>query len=237
MIPVTTFTPDPQNPQQANLILQSGWVEVINDSNYLLIIQNNNGQCYQVPGVAMLYPAPIGGGSFFISPQPIFTYMFTDLGISNNVVVNQYLEGEIPPSVSYPYVIVRSANVAINSVQQIHANAYASAMSAGLSATLNSLAPPDSLEGSVYLCGIDLTIDQESTAHGYIMQINSIGSEQETFQYVFHSNTTYSTQFLRTYDPPLVANTSGASSTLRVSIAGVAGATARGALNIYGVFQ
>lgn len=235
---VTTYTPTEGNTEQITLQLQTGLTEVINDSNFLLVIQTNTGNCYQVPGQVALYPTPGQGGTFAIQALPQVAYLFSDLGISNNITVNQFLDGEIS-GISYPYFITRSVNLSTNTGQQINVPVSVAALSSGISASL-VWTEPGRTSGYVYLTALDLSIDQETTAHGFTLQISPLGgiNGNQTFVYDGHTMTTQSFQMnLRWVNNPLVATVQGNQSTITASIAVVSGSTARASLNLSGYFQ
>lgn len=198
-----------------------------------MIIQTNTGQCYQVPGEVQIYPTPLGGGTFQIKAQPF--YLLTDLGIANTVTVNQYLEGELVGT-TYPYFLTRSISPGVNNVAQVLQSTTVTNLTAGMAVSTISTPPGVSANTSFYLSGVDLSIDQESTAHGWTLTISGLFN---TLNYVGHTKTTTDTQLnLRWFGQDALASLGvGNNVNVSVSVAPTTGSTARASLNMTGYYQ
>lgn len=230
---VASYIPLAGELETINLLQQSGFTEVINDSNMLLIIQTNNGQCYQVAGEVQIYPTPIGGGIFQIKAQPF--YALTDLGIVNTVTVNQYLEGELAGQ-NYPYFLTRTISPGVNIVAQALPSTSVTNLVSGMSVGVTGIPPGVPANVSFYLTGVDLSIDQESTAHGWTLTIAGLIN---TLTYVGHTKTASDTQLnLRWFgQDALVSNATGSNINVSASVAAISGSASRASLNMSGYYQ
>ncbi len=230
---VTSYIPVAGEQQTLNLLQQSGFTEVINDSNMLLIIQTNNGQCYQVAGEVQIYPTPIGGGIFQIKAQPF--YVLTDLGMVNTITVNQYLEGELAGS-NYPYFLTRTISPGVNIVAQALPSTTVANLTAGMSVGVVGTPPGVPTNVSFYTTGVDLSIDQESTTHGWTLTISGLIN---TLTYEGHTKTATDTQLnLRWFgQDALVSAAAGGGINVSASVAAISGSTSRASLNLTGYYQ
>lgn len=177
--------------QQVRLMYETGYIEIMNDTNYLLTVTMNTGQMTILPCLAYLFPSPKGGTTLTVSIQVGGgTYSASDQGLTNSVVINEYLEGEIIPS-GYPFMLNRSiakSNYTVTS----HVSGTAT-ISAGLTLTAASVSNPNWL----WLTGFDLDIDQESTAHQVTMTITGLATRFTSlpdFASALTLNYTYRTQ-------------------------------------------
>jgi hypothetical protein len=228
---VTSYGPIQGETQVINLLQQSGYTEVINDSNSLLIIQTNNGSCWQIPGEVQIYPTPLGGGTFAIQAQ-VF-YLALDVGVSDTVTVNQYLEDELVGT-NYPYFITRSVASGINKFAQVVQSTTVTNLTAGMSVSAGAVPVNDPSNLSFYLTGVDMSIDQEGTAHGWTLTITGLTN---IITYVGHTKTAEDTQLILRWNEPLVSINSGAAINVVAAVAPVSGGTARAALQLFGFYQ
>lgn len=219
--------------QTINLLQQSGFTEVINDSNMLLIVQTNNGQCYQVAGTMQIYPTPIGGGIFQIKAQPF--YLLTDLGIANTITVNQYLEGELAGR-NYPCMLTRTISPGVNIVAQSLPSVSVANLAAGAQVSVVGIPPGVPANVSFYLTGVDLSIDQETTTHGWTLNITGLINP---LVYVGHTKTATDTQLLLRWQgqDALVSVATGSNINVVASVPAITGSTSRAALCLYGYYQ
>lgn len=239
-----TYVPDPTKSVTIPLLLREGYTEVINDSNYALTIQMQYGQVVLPPGVANIYLTPDGGGVLTITSSffdiasnanvPGNEYLFADLGPADEITINQYEPNELIGQ-TYPYPLVRSVNTQLNAVGALQNTITTAAMSGGLTTNI-AFNPNFPVSGHVWLAGIDVTIDQEATAHGYTLTYGPFNNGV-TFTAVLRSQTTGAIQYFRTFDPPLPSQATGAGAIITATIPGVTGGTARGAMNIWGMYQ
>lgn len=223
-----------------SLTLQTGFTEVINDSNTAITINIAGGQVIQPPGIAQIYPTPPGGGAFTISTNyfafdenqslPGDNYLITDLGPAQLITVNQYEENELVGR-TYPYAVIRSVLAAINTF-----GASETSVEGTLSATLTATMQGTGTTGTLYLQGIDVVVDQESTAHGYTLTYGVL-NQGDTVTIPFHSTTAGTFQYYRQFQPGLPSQKTGANAIWNASIAAVSGATARASITIWGAFQ
>lgn len=225
---------------QVTLPLQTGFVEILNDSNYVLFLTLNTGTCTQLPGVAQLYPTPSQGGTIniAINPTQFGLYMSADQGPSNVVTVNQYLPGEISGN-AYPFMLTRSI-----AVQNNLATSIVSATATNLASTLTVTCPATFGHQILYLKGFDLDIDQESTTHQYLMTITGLMTDTPNYQsaltlnYTYRSTTTGAINDRVRFDPFGIPAAglilaSGGNPKIVLSIPAVSGSTARASINLY----
>lgn len=225
-----------------SLLAQTGYTEVINDSNFAITINVAGGQVIQPPGIAQIYKTPSGGGAFTISTNyfdftentslPGSDYLITDMGAAQLITVNQYQEEELIGR-TYPYSLIRSVLPAINT------NSFAQSSVEGTLSSTQSTSlsgPAGTTTGFVYLQGIDVSVDQESTAHSYTLTYGQFLTGGN-FQVVFHSTTTGTFLYSKVFNPPIPSQLQGSAAIITASIAGVGGSTARGAINIWGAYQ
>lgn len=176
-----------------NLLLQTGTVEVINDTNYLLSVTFNSGASLIIPGMAYLYPCPENGGTITIATGSNATYENAGQGPGNTLTVNQYLPGEIS-SANYPLFIGRSVAVTNNPFTRTISGGPV-ALSTGLTLT----AAPLFGNNDLWCSGFDLSLDQESSAHGVQVTLTGIANQgfpfvAATLHYVYHTLTAGSVQ-------------------------------------------
>lgn len=236
MTPVISYTPVVGTSQQVYLPLQSGMLEIINDSNMLLLVTTNNGQCMQVPGEVQLYPTPAGGGQISIqcvlsnnqNPSFLFLvpYMDADAGPVDTVSVNQFLDGEILGR-NYPYFLTRSVQLNNTQIPTL-AQQTVSSISAGCTATMFN-------SGSVglllYIWGFDMTIDQESSSHAVTLTVTGL-QNLDVLTYYYRTKTNSETVAYVRFDQAIPAT--NINTNIVVSIAAVSGGTAKAAINAYG---
>jgi hypothetical protein len=244
MMTLGSFIPELNKSVAIPLILRDGYTEIINDTNLVVTINAGSGQCTQPPGVAQIYVTPSGGGTFtigtFFEEGTTTTqgdiYLIQDMGPCGNITVNQYEEDELVGR-TYPYFLPRSVMPMINVIGSLQATATVASMANTLTASISGISTifPDSAH--VQLQGIDLTVDQEGTAHGFTLTYGPFFTGGVNFTAVFHTTTAGAYQYSRIFDPPIPAQLTGGNSTITATVAGVAGATARGALNIWGCYQ
>lgn len=228
------------------LLLQAGVTEVINDSNFALIVQTNTGQCFHPPNMAQIYPTPVNGGSFNIqamqsslsgpAPTSAFfdNYYNVDVGPVNVISINQYLPGELI-GVSYPTFIPREQ---FNSpASQITATGVAT-LGTGLTLTTGALGNKTNGQPLVpYYAGIDVSIDSEGTQHSYTLTINGLYSDGVTFlgsiQYVGHSTATANGGQIYQLRPPYPIQGIDETTPIQAIMAVSAGAAARVSMTLY----
>jgi hypothetical protein len=170
MLTVTRFSPAQSSSTVVNLNYQSGIVEVINDTNYLLILTFHNGTIQQPAGTVYIYPIQDGGGPLTIQTINTAVYMNFDQGPVNLVTINVYYPEELLGR-NYPYALpAREVMLGTQLLQNFQPGNVA-AISSGLSLTCSPLtgATGDpyvpTANTAVYCWGWDLSIDKESTAH------------------------------------------------------------------------
>lgn len=233
MLAVTTYTPQAGMAQVVNLLLQSGYIEVINDSNYLLTITFHTGTVFHPPGMVQMYPCPTGGGTITLLPPTttIGAYMNADGGPSNNVVINQYLEDEIAGG-SYPYFIQRASNVQ-NPLYPLIETVTASNLASAMFVTV----APIFINTYLYIYGYDLSIDQESSAHQYKAQVTGVVSvvndtlNSITLTNTYHSLTAGAIQ--ERWRPPYGIRAVNQGGAITVTVPAVSGSTASASLQVY----
>lgn len=221
--------------QQVRLMYEEGYIEIMNDSNYLLTVTMNTGQMVILPCMAYLFPSPIGGTTLTVSIQVGGgTYSASDQGLTNSVVINEYRKDEIVPS-GYPMMLNRSiakANYTVTS--------HVSGSVASIASALTLTASPVSSPNYLWLTGFDLDIDQESTQHQVLMTITGLAthfSSLPAFASVLTLNYTYRTQATGAihdrvrFDQYIPAISQGGSIVL--SIPAISGGLARASANLY----
>lgn len=253
MITLGSFVPLINQTVQIPLQLRQGFTEIVNDSNFALTINAGSGQCLQPPNVAQIYPTPPGGGTFSIgtfflqfnqgdgTKQTLSgdQYLTGDIGPADQVVINQYEDENELLGRSYPYTLVRSilplANV--NNIAQISSQG---TLSSDLFASFTSSGTPGSSTNALaILLGIDVSVDQESTAHSYTLTYGPfIGGGN--FVVVFHSTTNGTFLYSRDFGaglPGVFGTGPNGISTITATIAHATGSTARGSINMWGYVQ
>lgn len=225
-----------------NLLLQTGFIEVINDTNFAQIIQLNTGQCLLPPQMAQIYPTPENGGTInitCINPITIDTvsvigattqYNNMEIGPVNLVSVNQYLDGEVVGT-RYPFPLVREVAVS-RAYLQVFTPVNTPALSSGLSATLTS---GGNQPGSfLYIWGWDLSVDREGTAgHSVVVDVNGLQGNN-TIEYYYRTSTTDTINASIRYPQPIQAAT--AATNIQVVVQAVASSTAKAALTAFGFY-
>ena len=212
------------------LLLQSGTVEIINDTNYLLSVTFHTGSSVIVPGMAYLYPCPENGGTVTLATGTLATYANEGQGPGNSLVVNQYLPGEINSS-SYPLFIGRSIAISNNPFVRIVSGGPV-ALSAGLTLT----APPLFGDNDLWCSGFDVSFDQEGTAHSVNVTLSGVATQGNpwvpvTLNYVYRTQVTGGV-FDRVRFPNNLKNVDQNTSIV-LTIPATAGGTAQITANLY----
>ena len=165
-----SFPAIPGTGTQVSLLYRSGYIEILNDSNYIVIVTMNTGQLTILPSMCYLFPTPKGGSALTCSVSPLAggVYLSADQGPANAITVQEYLEGEVVAT-GYPFMINRSIAPQNNIINSIVSGTAASS-STGLTVTC----PPVAFPTFLYLQGYDLFIDQEATAHAMTATITGL---------------------------------------------------------------
>lgn len=253
MITIGAYVPSINQTVQIPLKLRQGFTEVINDTNFALTVSTGAGQCLQPPNVAQIYPTPPGGGTFSIgtfflqfnqgdgttTTLPGDQYLTGDVGPADQITINQYEDESELQGRSYPYTLVRS-NLPLANVNNIIQVSSQGTLSSTLSASIASQGTSGSATNPLaILLGIDVSVDQESTAHSYTLTYGPfIGGGN--FEVVFHSTTNGTFLYSKDFEaglPGVFGQGVGSSSTITATIAAVSGATARGSINLWGYAQ
>lgn len=243
---ITTYVPVNGGTTPITLSLQTGVTEVINDSNYALIIQTNTGQCFLPPNFAQIYPTPSQGGTFNIqaiqstlsgpAPTSVFmdNYYNVDVGPVNLITVNQYLPGEL---IGTHYPLFMPRELAPAPASQVTATGV-STTNLGLALTTGGLG--NKVNGqplTPYYTGLDIIMDAEGTQHSYTVTVAGLYSDGVTFlgsiQFVGHSTaTTNGGQFYQ-HRPPQPIQGMDSLTPITATLAPVSGGTARISMILY----
>ena len=221
--------------QHVRLMYETGYIEIMNDSNYLLTVTMNTGQMVILPCMAYLFPSPIGGTTLTVSIQVGGgTYSASDQGLTNSVVINEYRKDEIVPS-GYPLMLNRSiakSNYTVTS----HVSGSVAAISSALTLTATSVSNPNWL----WLTGFDFDLDQETTGHQVLVTITGLATRFTSlpqFATALTLNYTYRTKAAGgindrvRFDQYIPAISQSGSIVL--TMAAVSGGAARASANLY----
>src|SRR5256885_2613846 len=170
MLNVARFSPAQSSSTVVNLNYQSGIVEVINDTNYLLILTLFNGTVQQPAGTAYIYPIQQGGSTLTIQTINTAVYANFDQGPVNLVTVNVFYPEEMLGR-NYPYSLpTREVMIGTQLLQNFQVGSVA-AISTALTLTCTPFSGATgnpyvvTANTALYCWGWDLSVDQEGTSH------------------------------------------------------------------------
>lgn len=195
MLTIASVTPVVGTTIPINVLYQSGYIEVINDSPYALKATFPSGTVTLVAGY--IYAFPISPGGMFVNLLPT-GYLNQSSNTVNTITVNAFQEGEGFNPNTYPVTIVRSAPLPITS-----ATTTFETLTNGIVNFTMTLPTPGAGQHA-YLTGFLLTADRATfiqSVNVQIFNLGSVGGSQLTYNLVQSVQT--GLYFAQTFTPAI----------------------------------
>lgn len=168
MLTLASVTPVVGTAIPLNVLYQSGYIEIINDSPYALQATFPSGTITLVAGYIYAFPIPPGG--MFVRLVPT-GYLNQNSNTVNTITVNVYQEGEGFNPNTYPVTIVRTAPLPIT-----NATTTFQTLTGGTGVSFTMTLPTPASGQHAYLTGFTLTADRAPSIQSVIVQIFNLGS-------------------------------------------------------------
>ncbi len=228
MLSIAPVTPLSGVPFNVNIIYQSGWIEIVNDTAFALSIALQGSLVTLAPGLIELYEIPDGGTTLTINPVAYISLMRnTPL---NRIFINQYQPWERPQH-SYPVFLVRS----VQEAPVTSDGAFSTASDISIATNLSiQLTPAQVASETLFVTGYDIFIQKGSAASQVILTLHNCFNSGDHIAYI-DAQSASSVNIMNRFPRPIVVPNQSAAVTLSYPASG--GATAPCTIVLYILVQ